>query len=325
MSDKNSTDRMSFLDLAEAVLESEKRPMTTDEIWALAVDRGLVERLRTSGKTPKHTLGAQLYTQANTAEGLVVKVGARPAQFVLRGMMSTVPANGMSESCLVSAPPTAPPTKYSERQLHPLLVWFAYFQFNAHCKTIMHEKSVKKGQKHNQWLHPDIVGFSLPTRNWGARVVSLAQTSGNVAAKLYSFELKIQLDFSTLREYFFQAVSNSSWAHEGYLVAVEISEDQEFLEELRRLSQSFGIGVVRIDVSEPQNSEVLLPARQREEIDWETVNRIATVNEDFTSFLDSASNSVKINQAATNGFDRVLSDDEAAELGKKLLRGPQNA
>lgn len=324
MSEKNSTDRMSFLDLAEAVLLSEKRPMTTDEIWALAVERGLVERLRTSGKTPKHTLGAQLYMQATASDGLVVKVGARPAQFVLRGMMSSVPATGMSEPCMGSVPPAASPTKYSERQLHPLLVWFAYFQFNAHCKTIMHEKSVKKGQKHNQWLHPDIVGFSLPTRNWCTRVVSLAQTSGNVAAKLYSFELKIQLDFNTLREYFFQAVSNSSWAHEGYLVAVDISDDQEFLEELRRLSQSFGIGVIRIDLGEPQNSEVILPARQREEVDWETVNRIATVNEDFTSFLDSASNSVKINQAATNGFDRVLDDEDAAALGKKLLGGHEN-
>jgi hypothetical protein len=63
---------------------------------------------------------------------------------------------------------------------------------------------------------------------------------------VFSFELKKSLSFGNLREAFFQAVSNSSWANEGYLVAAEISQDEDFLSELRRLSSSFGIGVVQL-------------------------------------------------------------------------------
>ena len=43
--------------------------------------------------------------------------------------------------------------------------------------------------------------------------------------KLSSHELKIKLTFSNLSEYNFQAASNSSWANEGYLVALEIDDD----------------------------------------------------------------------------------------------------
>ena len=141
-------------------------------------------------------------------------------------------------------------------------------------------------------------------------VVHLAQSSGAIAAKLYSFELKVAIDFTTLREYFFQAVSNSSWAHEGYLVIAEIEEDPEFREELKRLSQSFGIGVIQLDTAQVEDSEILLAARERSEVDWETVNRIAEINPDFKDFVDSVGKSITINQVAAKGFDPVLTDSE---------------
>ena len=73
------------------------------------------------------------------------------------------------EKQLAETPTVTPKAAcYAERDLHPLLVRFAHDRFAAYCKTIYHEKSVKKGQKHNQWLHPDIVGFSLTTQGWNS-------------------------------------------------------------------------------------------------------------------------------------------------------------
>jgi hypothetical protein len=221
-----------------------------------------------------------------------------------------------------AASPTVVPEqkRYHERELHPLMVWFANQHFGAHCRTIKHEISVKKGPKHNEWLHPDIVAFSLMTHGWEPPVVNLAQASGSIAAKLYSFEMKIEIGFSTLREYFFQTVSNSSWAHEGYLVAVSIDEDQEFRDELARLSQGFGIGVIQLNLREPLDSEIILPARERDEIDWETVNRIAEVNEDFMKFITDVVNSVKINQESVQNFEPVPKDDDVARIARDLLK-----
>jgi len=206
---------------------------------------------------------------------------------------------------------------YPERALHPLLVWFAGTTLGVHCRTIFHEKSLKKGEKQNQWIHPDVVGFSLTTQGWTNEVVELFQNSGALAARLFSFEVKFSLDFPTLREYFFQAVSNSSWAHEGYLAAVKIDDDPDFRAELTRLSQSFGIGVIQLDTSVPVNSTVLLAAREKSEIDWNTVDRIAALNPDFKEFVNSAAKSVKINQPAVNAFDKLLSD---AELNVHLTK-----
>ncbi len=315
-----SESSLTFGELARLVIEKEKKPLTVDEIWAVAEQTGLLSQLKGTGKTPKATLGARLYTDANAPDGLFQKVGARPARFILKSLLKTITQKTL-EKQLAEPPSVAPKTAYyTERDLHPLLVRFAHDRFGACCKTIHHEKSAKKGQKHNQWLHPDIVGFSLTTQGWNAPVVQLAQSSGVIAAKLYSFELKVAIDFTTLREYFFQAVSNSSWAHEGYLVVAEIEEYPVFWDELKRLSQSFGIGVIHLDTARFEDSDILLAATERSEVDWETVNRIAEINPDFKDFVDCVGKSITINQIAAKEFDPVLTDSEMATHLKRFVK-----
>jgi hypothetical protein len=93
-------------------------------------------------------------------------------------------------------------------------------------------------------------------------------------------------------------------------VAVNIDEDAEFREELTRLSQSFGIGVIQLNTADPIDSTILHAARERTGIDWKTVDRIVELNPDFEGFISSVANSVKINQPAVNGFDQLLTDLE---------------
>jgi hypothetical protein len=308
--------QISFIELAHLVLAKENTPLTVDEIWDTAGKNGLVSRLETVGKTPKATLGARLYTEVKRPNSSFEKVGARPAKFGLKATLEKIPKDTLEQISEILPSPTKL-FSYGERELHPLLVRFAKDNFEADCKTIYHEKSVKKGLKHNQWLHPDIAGFALNSQDWEREVVDLAQRSGAETARLYSFELKIEINFQFLREYFFQAVSNSSWAHEGYLVAAEINQDPKFVDELTRLSQSFGIGVIRLDTKKPENSEIILPAR-RNEVDLETVNRIAEDNPDFKYFVASVANSIKVNQFVAKEFDAVLMDKELLEYAKKL-------
>ena len=82
-----------------------------------------------------------------------------------------------------------------------------------------------------------------------------------------------------------RTVSNSSWAHQGYLVAADIKENGDFLKELKRLSGSFGIGVISLDVNNPDDSAVLYPAAERETLDWDSINKLAAENIDFAHFL----------------------------------------
>jgi hypothetical protein len=88
-----------------------------------------------------------------------------------------------------------------------------------------------------------------------------------------------------VREAFFQTVSNSSWANFGYLVASEI-EGEETERELRMLSSLHGIGIIRLDTDEPVESTIVIPARERAEIDWSNCNRLAEENADFHKVLE---------------------------------------
>jgi hypothetical protein len=106
-----------------------------------------------------------------------------------------------------------------------------------------------------EWIHPDIIGVFYPV--WRHEVVNLNRVTGGTAVKLYSFELKKELSFTNLRESFFQAVSNSSWAHQGFLAAADISTDEEFREELRRLSSSFGIELSSLILRTPTHPQFL--------------------------------------------------------------------
>ncbi|MFA4807210.1 hypothetical protein VQW79_01425, partial [Helicobacter pylori] len=137
--------------------------------------------------------------------------------------------------------------------------------------------------------------------------------TGQKRHKLFSFELKKELSLSNLKESYFQAVSNSTWANEGYLVVFNI--DDEVLNELRRLNQSFGIGVIKLE-SEISNSKILLPAKERE-IDIPTLNMLVKQSpKDFKPFMEKINKQIEkgLDTAVDmeNFFDKAL-DDEAMQ------------
>ncbi len=121
---------------------------------------------------------------------------------------------------------------------------------------------------------------------------------------MLSFELKRELSFGNLRESFFQTVSNSSWANESYLVAAEISEEEEFRSELSRLSTSFGIGVIKLNFDDPHSSDIIFPAKYREALDWETINKL-TMNSDFKEFISTVKIDITSKKIHKKEYDQV--------------------
>lgn len=51
------------------------------------------------------------------------------------------------------------------------------------------------------------------------------------------------------------------------------------------LFAAHGIGFIKLDVDNPADSQVLIPARERDEIDWDMANRLATENRDFLEYV----------------------------------------
>lgn len=91
--------------------------------------------------------------------------------------------------------------------------------------------------------------------------------------------------------------------------------EDKVLGELRRLNQSFGIGVIKLE-SEISNSKILLPAKERE-IDIPTLNMLIEQSPgDFKPFIANINKQIEVGfdkQIDMNDFFKELLGDEAMQ------------
>jgi len=291
------------LQLSEKILRETKMPMNPQEMWRYAVEKGYDLETSINGKTPWNTLGAQIYTNIQKSPNTVfVKVSTHPQKFGLKEFTYDI-----EEIESESVPKDD--NKIEERDLHRLLVAYvnADSHFQALTKTIFHESSKKKWKNGEKWMHPDLVSVHLPFDDLNLSTVELATRTGINTVTIYSFEMKKELTRSTVRECYFQAVSNSSWANEGYLVAPVITE--QALDELARLNASFGIGVIRLDVDDVHQSEIILPSNERE-LDIGMIDDLSRINPDFADFIKLINGSMKAGMLVNGKYDKVEDDEE---------------
>lgn len=308
----------SFRDLAREVLTTTKKPMSAEQIWQKANDLGIAEKVGSKGKTPARSIQAQLYVDIKDgANSDFVQLSKHPVLFGLKSLQyGNREVEGASDD--VKNDDDAAPARskkaerpsWNERDLHPLLATYVRSDphFKCYAKTIYQEKSSKRSRNSDMWTHPDMVGVYFPFKDFEESTIELQDTLRVNPYKIFSFELKKSLSTGHLREYFFQAVSNSSWANEGYLVAPSISGDSDFLEDLQRLSNAFGIGVIRLDIEHAEQSEIVFQAQPRDALDWATVDRLSSINPDFREFLTGISNTAKIH-VVSGSYEKVLEGD----------------
>ena len=176
-------------------------------------------------------------------------------------------------------------TPFKEHSLYPILSEFLLSELDVHSKRIDEKRSKNShGPRGNKWLYPDLVGLEDLSKDWNREIKDCVKEYADKKTKLWSFEVKILVNRSNIREVFFQTVSNSSWANFAYLVASEL-EGTETLKELRILSSLHGIGFILLNVENPSESEIIIPAKERLEIDWNTANRLVTENKDFNEYI----------------------------------------
>lgn len=293
------------------------KPLTFQEIWALGKDTEFANKLSITGKTPWQTLGARLFVDVrDNPSSKFIKVGKNPARFFLLSRKSELTPEDLVATGSNSASPAHQDNLivFHERKLHPLLAYFAFTNtsFNRgrqiYTKTIFHE--ISKHNSLNEWIHPDMVGFYSPVDDWNDKLFEFNKMTERSAIRLYSFEVKKHIDRGNYREYFFQAVSNSSWANEGYLVTCSVQQQDDLLSELERLSASFGIGIIVLDLADIDSSYVLFSARPKDDLDWETMNKLCEQNDDFAAFIGDVQRDYAGKKIHASEYDSIISDPE---------------
>ncbi|MUU90722.1 HTH domain-containing protein [Helicobacter pylori] len=330
---------MTYKELSKKVLEQAERPLKVKEIWERACEMGLDKERNGTGKIPRNSFEIairedkkQFYVARKEKGTHYYWLKSREREFPPQKTPDAKEEDDDEQSeCSDAAEKQKTSLKEKEkekereRDLHPLLVKFLNEDpnFKLLCKTIYHEKCLKDQKGKCEWNYPDIVGVYFPYNKYfpyngyEEETLKFLHHTGQKRHKLFSFELKKELGFSNLKESYFQAVSNSTWANEGYLVVFKIEDkiEDKVLGELRRLNQSFGIGVIKLE-SEISNSKILLPAKERE-VDIPTLNMLIEQSpKDFKPFMEKINKQIKTGLDTAvdmeDFFDEVL-DDEAMQ------------
>jgi hypothetical protein len=103
---------------------------------------------------------------------------------------------------------------------------------------------------------------------------------------------------------------------------LNIDDDPTFKDEVRRLNNAFGIGIIKLNPENIFESEILFPSRINQEIDWDTVNRLTNENADFSDFLKLITEDCKLGKVKSQ-YDKVMKMDELTKYIKD--KGINNA
>ncbi|MFP6311182.1 HTH domain-containing protein [Helicobacter pylori] len=317
---------MTYIELGKKVLEQAGKPLSVKEIFEKACEMGLDKECNGTGKIPRNSF--EIAIREDKKQFYVANNKKRPFHYWLKSREREFPPQETPDSkeeydeqSECSGTAKKQKNSFHERVLHPLLVKFLSEDpnFKLLCKTIRHEECKKGEGGECRWNYPDIVGVYFPYNKYFPYIKYQQETlkflhhTGQKRHKLFSFELKKELSLSNLKESYFQAVSNSTWANEGYLVVFGIKDryKDKVLDELKRLNQSFGIGVIKLE-SEISNSKILLPAKERE-IDIPTLNMLVEQSpKDFEPFMEEINTQIEKGfdkPIQMEGFDKVLNDE----------------
>ncbi|WP_181327103.1 COG2958 family protein [Helicobacter pylori] len=281
------------IEIVQSVLEAIKEPIKVTEIYHKAkelVEEGKIENMFDyGGNTPDQSVSAAIYTALNKGEELpFFKAQEKPTLIALKG--------AAKELVLNAEKPSTPNVKIAhnkiahERDLHPFLTYMAINNENLKCytKTIFHEGSLKSPKGMDRWLYPDMVGVRfLHAELSNENLIAFSKKFDTLPVKLVSFELKKEISVNNCRKCYFQAISNSSWANEGYLVGRHIdTHNPQLMDLLKRLHASFGIGVIDLRTDEDK-SAILLNAKYKEKIDYTMAQELSEKNPKFSGFLKS--------------------------------------
>lgn len=185
----------------------------------------------------------------------------------------------------------------NEHDLYPLLIEYLNNEELIAVRIDERKSSNKKESGSNKWLYPDIVAVENLTKDWSNTTRECAKDYYIKKTKIYSYEVKKIINQAIVREAYFQAVSNSTWANFGYLVATEINQNAS--KELKILNSLYGIGVIHLVVNDIFNSYVYLPAKEREDMDWNIIDRLVKENSDFKKFINKISDFYRNNRNDT--------------------------
>lgn len=314
-----NTKKMTIKEAILKSLEEIKSLATHNDVYNYIIDKKY--DISDRGKTPKATISANLGSFIRNNDSRIKRVkgdGNFYLYYLAKYEQNIDFDNFISSVGEVTKKETKPKKTYQERDLHKLLSSYLKNK-NIYAKTILHEESKNSKDDHQKWIHPDMIGIEFLNLTSKINKAFMKVLNKADTFKITSYEIKkeINTDYE-LKKCYFQTVSNSSWANYGYLVALEISDSLK--DEMERLNQSFGIGIIELK-SNPYESKILFQAKFKE-LDFKTIDKLCRVNKKYENFIELTERILTIDErnyesieSELNNFcDEYFENDSEIEL-----------
>ncbi|NLP15400.1 MAG: hypothetical protein GX383_13195 [Clostridium sp.] len=92
-------------------------------------------------------------------------------------------------------------------------------------------------------------------------------------------------------------------------MCLEIKDDIDLFNELKRLNNAFGVGIIKLNKDDVSQSEILFPAVEKTNLDWDTIDRLICENRDFEEFMLEITEDLETGRVKSI-YDKVMADDE---------------
>lgn len=297
---------MTIKDAILTSLDELKKPSTYLEVYQHIVKNNLCEF---KGETPSSTVSASLGEFIRNNDSRVKRekrAGGTYAYYLTKHedsigleLLTTAAQETQKSKNIESI------KQYDERDLHVLLSTYLK-STQIYAKTIFHEQSIYSKDSNQIWTHPDMIGVRFMKLNHKTSRSLLKSLKREDTIKISSYELKKEINNDNeLKKAYFQAVSNSSWANFGYLVALEFNSGIE--DEMERLNQSFGIGIIKL-AAYPFESTILFPAKYRE-LDFKTIDKLCLINTEFAKFMEQIDKWMSADERFINAIEKELEEN----------------
>lgn len=98
------------------------------------------------------------------------------------------------------------------------------------------------------------------------------------------------------------------------MVAPNISDDDELMSEMSILNNAFGIGIIKLNIDIPEQSEILFYAKQKSEIDINMLDKLISKNPDVREIFQCLNESESLSRIVNeNKFDEVKDEEKYKE------------
>lgn len=274
-------EKLTFFEVIKKILGEKKIPLSFNEIWEIVDQKNYKEKCTDFKNDRKKELLLKLINDVDNNSGSVFKrLGYHRSKFIMKeDEHDNLPTRrelyeNKSQSENIDC-------KDIEHKLSAYLNTYV----NLYTKTISYK--IDKVTNYTLWLHPFMAGVYFPEKE--SRGYAELKKEIGKSVILYSFEIIKNLGFHNLRESFFQALSTSIWANKSYMIAIDIEDENEpdFQAEFEKLSNKYGVGLIKLNVERPDASDIIYTATYNKDIDGRMIDKLTEESRNYNIFLES--------------------------------------